>query len=143
MRFQLALNVQDLQQSIDYYSKMFNASPHKVKPGYANFAINNPPLKLVLIENDSASERINHLGVEVGQHEDLNGIINRLDVLEMTDKKEQETTCCYATQNKAWTLEPEGIRWEWYTITDDNPENAMPLKNGSCCVTVSSTDNCN
>ena len=142
MRFQLALNVRNLEESITYYSKLFNAQPHKVKTGYANFALTNPSLKLVLIENTNASEQINHLGVEVNQDENLSGIIDRLDKMEITDRKEQQTTCCYATQDKAWSVAPDGIDWEWYTITDDNPDNARPLENGTCCTSANNAVNC-
>ena len=141
MRVQIALNVSNLEESIAYYSKLFHTTPHKIKPGYANFAINQPPLKLVLIENVNSKERVNHLGVEVNQDEDLPGIIDRLDTAQLTDSKEQEAVCCYAAQNKAWSIEPDGIHWEWYTITDDDPENAPQLKEGICCAS-SSNANC-
>jgi len=121
MRLQLALNVRNLEEAIEYYSKLFNDVPHKVRPGYANFAIDEPPLKLVLFENPQASERLNHLGVEVFTTEDLSAAARRLEETGMIDKIESNGTCCHATQDKIWSKEPQGLNWEWYRITDDNP----------------------
>jgi len=133
MRLQLALNVRDIEEAVTYYSKLFNTLPHKVREGYANFAIDNPPLKLVLIENPNAGERINHLGVEVDQKEDLGGLIKRLEGDGVADKVEEQTTCCFATQDKIWSSEPQGLSWEWYTITDDNPVEVNASKSSVCC----------
>ena len=133
MRLQLALNVRSIEEATAYYAKLFDTTPHKIREGYANFAIENPPLKLVLIENAHADERINHLGVEVGQEEDLNAVVNRLDQAGITDKKEEKTTCCFATQDKAWSVEPQGLHWEWYTITDDDPVEKNNSRDNVCC----------
>ena len=119
MRLQLALNVKDLDQAVDYYSRMFGTEPHKRRPGYANFAIDNPALKLVLFENPGATDRINHLGVETQSQEELDSAIDRLTDAGLADKLEEDSTCCHAVQNKIWSKEPEGIAWEWYRITDD------------------------
>ena len=119
MRLQLALNVEDLDRAIDYYSRLFGAEPHKIRPGYANFAIDNPPLKLVLFENGKADDRINHLGVETQTQEELDEAIERITSAGLADKLEENTTCCHAVQNKVWSKEPQGIAWEWYRITDD------------------------
>lgn len=129
MRLQLALNVKDLDRAVDYYSRLFGVSPHKRRPGYANFAIDDPALKLVLFENQSASERINHLGVEAETQEELNAAIDRLSAEGIAERLEQNTTCCHATQNKVWSSEPDGINWEWYRITDDAP----PASEKVCC----------
>ena len=133
MRVQLALNVKDLEQAVDYYSTLFNSTPHKRRPGYANFAIDKPPLKLVLVENANADERINHLGVELTADEGLPEVIERLDRVGVVDLVEEQTTCCFATQDKVWSTEPEGLRWEWYTITDDNPEVESRPTSKVCC----------
>jgi catechol 2,3-dioxygenase-like lactoylglutathione lyase family enzyme len=119
-RLQLALNVRDLEGAIAFYSKMFGASVHKRKPGYANFAIENPPLKLVLFEVPDAPERINHLGVEVFRDEDVHAATERLRAAGMEHLVEDEKTCCYAKQNKVWASEPEGLRWEWYRVVEDS-----------------------
>lgn len=133
MRLQLALNVRNLEEAVSYYSKLFDSQPHKLRDGYANFAISNPPLKLVLIENPSAEQRINHLGVEVDQNEGLNDVGKRLDRNGVADEVEEETTCCFATQDKVWSTEPQGLHWEWYTITDDNPSEVNTSKSKVCC----------
>jgi catechol 2,3-dioxygenase-like lactoylglutathione lyase family enzyme len=122
MRIQLALNVRNLDEAVAYYAKLFGATPHKRRPGYANFAIDEPPLKLVLLENPSAAERINHLGVEVFEQAEVDGAIARLGGAGLVDKVETEQLCCHAVQNKVWSVEPQGLRWEWYRITDDAPE---------------------
>jgi len=129
MRLQLALNVKDLDRAVDYYSRLFGVSPHKRRPGYANFAIDDPALKLVLFENQSASERINHLGVEVETEEELNAAIDRLSAEGIAERFEQNTVCCHATQNKVWSSEPDGLKWEWYRITDDAPS----ASENACC----------
>jgi len=119
-RLQLALNVRDLERAIDFYSKMFDAPVNKRKPGYANFAIENPPLKLVLFEVPDAPERINHLGVEVFRDEDVHVATERLRAAGMQHLVEDEKTCCYAKQNKVWATEPEGLRWEWYRVIENS-----------------------
>ena len=120
MRLQLALNVKDLDQAVDFYSRMFGAEVNKRKPGYANFAIEDPPLKLVLFESADAPERINHLGVEVFEDEEVDVATRRLASQGMEHLVETEATCCFATQNKVWAQEPEGLRWEWYKILEDS-----------------------
>ena len=133
MRLQLALNVRDIDEAINYYSKLFDTKAHKRREGYANFAVDNPPLKLVLIENPNAAHRINHLGVEVDQHKDLNEVIKRLEQDGIADEIEDQTTCCFATQDKVSSTEPQGLYWEWYTITDDNPKEDNDSKSAVCC----------
>ena len=120
MRFQLALNVNDLDEAIVYYSKLFGVPVNKRKPGYANFAIDEPPLKLVLFELPDATERLNHLGVEVFEDEDVAAATDRLRASGMDTLVEDETTCCYAKANKVWATEPDGMRWEWYRVLEDS-----------------------
>jgi uncharacterized glyoxalase superfamily protein PhnB len=120
MRLQLALNVKDLDEAVDYYSKLFDAKVNKRKPGYANFAIDEPPLKLVLFENPDADERLNHLGVEVFDDGDVQAASDRLKAAGMAERVEAAQTCCYATQNKVWTSDPQGMRWEWYRVIEDS-----------------------
>jgi catechol 2,3-dioxygenase-like lactoylglutathione lyase family enzyme len=120
MRVQLALNVKDLDEAVDFYSKLFDAKVNKRKPGYANFAIEEPPLKLVLFENPDADERLNHLGVEVFADEEVRAATERLKNAGMADSVEDEQTCCYATQNKVWSVDPQGTRWEWYRVIEDS-----------------------
>jgi catechol 2,3-dioxygenase-like lactoylglutathione lyase family enzyme len=120
MRLQLALNVNDLEAAVEFYSKMFGVKVNKRKPGYANFAIDEPPLKLVLFEAPDAAERHNHLGVEVFDDEAVDVATKRLEDQGMADLVESETTCCYAKSNKVWAQEPQGLRWEWYRVLDDS-----------------------
>ncbi len=120
MRIQLALNVRDLEAAIDFYSKMFDVPVHKRRPGYANFVVDQPPLKLVLFQLPDAPERLNHLGVEVFDDEDVTVATERLKSAGLEHLVEDETTCCYAKQNKVWASEPDGMRWEWYRIIEDS-----------------------
>jgi catechol 2,3-dioxygenase-like lactoylglutathione lyase family enzyme len=133
MRLQLALNVRNLEEAVSYYSKLFGVQPHKERPGYANFAIDRPPLKLVLFENPHATERLNHLGVEVFKPEEVETAFQRLEPEGLVEEVQRGETCCYATQDKVWSREPQGLRWEWYRITDDDPVAAAPSPAASCC----------
>ena len=119
MRLQLALNVRDLDAAVDFYSKLFGVEPGKREPGYANFAIAEPPLKLVLFEAPSAPERLNHLGVEVFDDADVSNAADRIRESGLQYSIENDTTCCHARQNKVWAQEPEGLRWEWYRVIED------------------------
>ena len=120
MRVQLALNVNDIDEAVEFYSKLFDAKVAKRKPGYANFAIDEPPLKLVLFENPGADERLNHLGVEVFDDGDVHAATDRLRSAGMANSVEDAKTCCYATQNKVWATDPQGMRWEWYRVIEDS-----------------------
>ncbi len=133
MRLQLALNVKDLDEAVAFYGELFDTQPHKRRPGYANFAIDKPPLKLVLFENPTAAERLNHLGVEVFDQAALDDATERLSAAGILDQTQPETTCCHATQSKAWSKEPQGLSWEWYRILDDNPAASSLPDGGVCC----------
>jgi catechol 2,3-dioxygenase-like lactoylglutathione lyase family enzyme len=120
-RVQLALNVNDLGESIAFYSKLFGAEPAKVRPGYANFAIGEPPLKLVLLENPGQGGTLNHLGVEVASTDAVEAEQARLGEAGLASIQERDTTCCYARQDKFWvTGSPDGERWEIYTVLEDS-----------------------
>lgn len=138
MRLQLALNVRDLDEAVAYYGELFNAEPHKRHPGYANFAIDQPPLKLVLFEDPEAAERLNHLGVEAFAEAEVADAEQRLRNAGILTQVQRDEACCHATQNKVWSSDPQGLRWEWYRIVDDQPvERACsPRDSGeedSCC----------
>jgi uncharacterized glyoxalase superfamily protein PhnB len=120
MRVQLALNVENLEEAVAYYSKLFGAEVNKRKPGYANFAIDEPPLKLVLFEAPGASERLNHLGVEVFDQEEVEKAQNRLEASGIAGLVQEETTCCYAKASKVWSNDPQGMRWEWYRVIENS-----------------------
>jgi catechol 2,3-dioxygenase-like lactoylglutathione lyase family enzyme len=119
-RVQLALNVDHLDEAIAFYSKLFGTEPAKIKPGYANFAITEPPLKLVLIENLGHGGTLNHLGVEVADSDSVHTEIARLTGEGLFTEEEINTTCCFAAQDKVWVTGPAGERWEVYTVLADS-----------------------
>jgi catechol 2,3-dioxygenase-like lactoylglutathione lyase family enzyme len=126
MRVQLALNVRDLDEAVAYYARLFGAAPNKRKPGYANFALDRPPLKLVLLELPDAPERLNHLGVEVFEQAELDDAVQRLSAAGIADQVESDRTCCYARQDKVWSQDPQGARWEFYRVLADAENFAEP-----------------
>ena len=133
-RVQLALNVSDLAQAIDFYSKLFGCAPAKVREGYANFAIAEPPLKLVLIENADEGGTLNHLGVEVESTDHVHDAITRLQGEGMDTLVEDGTTCCFAVQDKVWVDGPDAEKWEIYTVLSDAPVwRITPAVDGECC----------
>ena len=142
-RLQLALNVDDLEQSIAFYTNLFGTEPAKVKPGYANFAVAEPALKLVLIENPGRGGSLNHLGVEVTDTDTVDSEQRRLAEAGLASVDERDSTCCYAKQDKFWVEgAPNGERWEVYTVLEDTQdfgqhagENEMtePRSGSVCC----------
>ncbi len=121
-RVQLALNVNDLNESIAFYSKLFGTEPAKIRPGYANFAIAEPPLKLILMENPGQGGSLNHLGVEVADTDAVDAEQARLAQAGLASGNERDTTCCYAKQDKFWVEgAPNGELWEIYTVLEDSP----------------------
>jgi len=143
-RVQLALNVSDLDAAITFYSKLFNATPAKVRPGYANFAIAEPPLKLVLIEGQGEPGSLNHLGVEVESTEIVAAANTRLTGEGLACATEDEVACCYAVQDKVWVDAPDGEPWEIYTVLSDvemTPGQLRTVDPGTdsdtmCCATA-------
>jgi catechol 2,3-dioxygenase-like lactoylglutathione lyase family enzyme len=138
-RVQLAINVTDLDAAVDFYSKLFRAEPAKRKPGYANFAIEEPPLKLVLIENadTAAAGTLNHLGVEVFSAEEVAATQRRL-AGEGLATAEESGVCCYAQQEKVWVNDPDGAPWEIYTVLADSEvaghgQRAAAVESSACC----------
>ena len=140
-RVQLALNVADLGQAVVFYSKLFETEPAKVRPGYANFAIDDPPLKLVLIEDASQTPgTLNHLGVEVENREEVASAIGRLQREGMVTAVEDEVACCYALQDKVWVDGPGGEPWEIYAVLENIEMEPGRLRTvepdaSSCCAT--------
>ena len=119
-RLQLALNVEDLDAAVAFYTQVFATPPAKQRPGYANFAIADPPLKLVLFENPEAGATLNHLGVEVDSTDEVADAAERFRDAGLTAADERDTTCCYATQDKVWVTAPDGRAWEFYTVLADS-----------------------
>jgi len=132
-RLQLALNVADLDEAIAFYSKFFDTEPAKVRPGYANFAIAQPPLKLVLFEGAGEPGSINHLGVEVNSTDEVVAATARLAGLGFATDVEEQTTCCHAVQDKVWVDGPDHSRWEVYTVLADAVVEQAPTGEDLCC----------
>jgi catechol 2,3-dioxygenase-like lactoylglutathione lyase family enzyme len=134
-RVQLALNVDDLDEAVAFYSTLFDTEPAKRRPGYANFAIAEPPLKLVLLENPGLGGSLNHLGVEVGDVDTVDAEQTRLAQHGLSSIDERGTTCCYAKQDKFWVQgAPHGERWEIYTVLADSPTfGGDSATDASCC----------
>jgi catechol 2,3-dioxygenase-like lactoylglutathione lyase family enzyme len=136
-RLQLALNVDDLDRSVEFYSKLFDTEPAKRRPGYANFIVATPPLKLVLIENPGQGGSLNHLGVEVSDTDAVDAEQARLAEHGLVTVDERDSTCCYARQDKFWVENtPDGEQWEIYTVLSDSPTFAAS-QDGTrdCCAT--------
>lgn len=138
-RVQLALRVSDLEGSVAFYRSLFGVEPAKRRPGYANFAVADPPLKLVLVEGGPGRPTVlDHLGVEVETADEVREATDRLSALGLRTRTETDTTCCYARQDKVWVRGPGGEPWEVYTVTGDSatfgaePDSGAEPP-GSCC----------
>jgi catechol 2,3-dioxygenase-like lactoylglutathione lyase family enzyme len=139
-RVQLALNVSDLEAAVTFYTKLFGTEPAKRRPGYANFAVVDPPLKLVLFETEDArpdgvTGALNHLGIEVESTDAVRIATERLTEDGLMPRAVEGTTCCYALQDKAWVSDPDGAPWEVYTVLADAPEQTELgcVGVGGCC----------
>jgi len=132
MRLQLALNVSNLDESIEFYEKMFDTPVLKKKPGYANFAIENPPLKLVLFEQPEHGGTINHLGVEVETGQQVEAAEKRISDSGIETTGVDDTLCCYAAKTETWVESPDN-RWEWYVKTGDSDQAENIVIEDGCC----------
>ncbi|GAA2530510.1 ArsI/CadI family heavy metal resistance metalloenzyme [Pilimelia columellifera] len=140
-RVQLALRVADLEGSIDFYTRLFGAEPAKRRPGYANFAIAEPPLKLVLIEGEPDQPTVmDHLGVEVFGQDEVAEASRRLTASGLVTLEENDTECCYAIQDKVWVRGPGGEPWEVYTVKADAPQLARAADSSCCAATTATAD---
>ena len=148
-RVQLALNVADIDAAVEFYGTLFGAQPAKRRPGYANFAIVEPPLKLVLIEDKERGQGVlgalNHLGVEVQEPADVAAAAARFDSRGLDTLVQKNTSCCYAVQDKVWVNDPDGTPWEYYTVLSDsadasNVEVGEPDADGCCAPTQLTAD---
>jgi catechol 2,3-dioxygenase-like lactoylglutathione lyase family enzyme len=149
-RVQLALRVADLDASIEFYSRLFDTTPAKRRPGYANFAIAEPPLKLVLLEGRPGEDtRMDHLGVEVESTDLVASATNRLADAGLATRVEDNTTCCYAVQDKVWVTGPGREPWEVYTVTGDarpdlegrtSRDLSAVAGDGTCCASDGTAD---
>ena len=141
-RVQLALNVTDVDAAVDFYSKLFATPVNKRKPGYANFEIAEPPLKLVLIEAADGGT-LNHLGVETMDAADVLAAESRLSETGLETTGVDDTTCCYATKTETWVTDPDGAKWEWYVKTGDAEQMAnqvMGDEGAACCAPTAATE---
>lgn len=130
-RVQLAIDVSDLEAAIAFYERLFDTPVTKRRPGYANFAIEEPALKLVLLESaDGRGARLNHLGVEVSSTDEVRAATGRLGAAGLATRAEDGVDCCYATQDKVWVSDPDGAPWEVYTVLDDSTVGAEA---SACC----------
>jgi catechol 2,3-dioxygenase-like lactoylglutathione lyase family enzyme len=140
-RVQLALRVADLDASVEFYRKLFGVGPAKRRPGYANFAINEPPFKLVLIEGDPGqATAMDHLGIEVESSEQVRAATTRLSGAGLGTAVEDATTCCYAVQDKVWVHGPGAEPWEVYTVLSDAPEAVSIHPAPGDCLCTSAAD---
>ena len=132
-RVQLALNVSNIDEAVAFYSKLFQVEPAKRREGYANFAVETPPLKLVLIENPGAAGSLNHLGVEVFSTDEVAAAQARLAGDGLATATEENVTCCYAVQDKVWVDDPDGAPWEIYTVLGDSDAPNGDLRTVDVC----------
>ena len=149
MRLQLALNVDDIDQAVDFYTRLFGVEPAKRRDGYANFAIDEPPLKLVLFEKPGDGGTINHLGVETMSDDEVFGAQRRLAAAGLETTGVDETMCCYADKVETWVTDPAGVEWEWYVKSGDNEvrdnvvvatpvaADVAPASDTACCAVAS------
>jgi catechol 2,3-dioxygenase-like lactoylglutathione lyase family enzyme len=141
-RVQLALNVSDIDEAVAFYAKLFGAEPAKRKPGYANFAIADPPLKLVLIES-AGGGTLNHLGVETETGDEVLAAESRLSEEGVQTTGVDDTVCCYATKTETWVTDPDGARWEWYVKTGDADQMTNQVlgegETATCCAPADAT----
>ncbi|WP_433389140.1 ArsI/CadI family heavy metal resistance metalloenzyme [Micromonospora sp. KLBMP9576] len=132
-RVQLALRVSDLEGSVAFYAKLFGVEPAKRRPGYANFAVENPPLKLVLLEGEAGQPTVmDHLGVEVSSTDEVNAATSRLADAGLITLEENSTECCYALQDKVWVRGPGNEPWEVYTVKGDSDQLQKVTESGCC-----------
>jgi catechol 2,3-dioxygenase-like lactoylglutathione lyase family enzyme len=145
-RVQLALNVSDLEAAVDFYSKLFAVEPAKRRPGYANFAVVDPPLKLVLIEGHGEPASLNHLGVEVSSTDEVSATHARLSDEGVPTATEDNVTCCYAVQDKVWVDDPDGAPWEIHPVLADAEmpggqlRTVEPVDGTACCSVTPDAD---
>ena len=136
LKAHLALNVNNVENSLEFYKKMFGIEPSKVRTGYAKFDVNNPPLNLTLNQVPfDGPGALSHLGIQVAATDDVLAMKNRWQELGLVPREEMQTTCCYAVQDKAWVHDPDGNEWEVFVVLEDNlPEGAKKSADAECCV---------
>jgi len=138
LKAHLAINVNDVETSIDFYKKMFGIEPSKVRIGYAKFDVANPPLNFTLNQVPfETSGALSHLGIQVASTEDVQAMKSRWADAGLTPREEMQTTCCYALQDKAWVHDPDGNEWEVFVVLKDNlSQEVQDSADKTCCVTT-------
>jgi len=140
-RLHLALNTKHFDKSVEFYKALFNVTPSKIKPGYAKFEVQSPPLNLTLNLADKVTgNQLNHLGIEVKTVGDVNQQNERLKKLGLETLVEKSTICCYAHQNKVWVKDPDGNSWETFLVFDDSEERDGPERSTVCCVSMDNSN---
>ena len=141
-RIQLALNVDDIAEATAFYTRMFGVAPHKQREGYANFAIEDPPLKLVLFQNPGAPERLNHLGIEAPTSQQVTAALARFTEAGLETRETEQDVCCHAAQHKVFVTAPDVPLgwWEYYTVTDDDPANPDGASTSVCELSCAAGD---
>ncbi|MDQ6787412.1 MAG: VOC family protein [Acidobacteriota bacterium] len=141
LKAHLAVNVRNVEQSIEFYKKMFGIEPSKIRTGYAKFDVQNPPLNFTLNErNFSERGALSHLGIQVASTEDMLAMRENWERVGLVTRDEMQTNCCYATQDKTWTRDPDGNEWEVFVVLEDNlPKTAETLQAADCCAPKSAT----
>jgi len=141
-RLHLALNTNQLDRSIEFYEALFNIKPIKVKSGYAKFDVENPPLNLTLNEaNNVSGNQISHLGIEIKARKGVKNQFERFKVLGLETRIEEDTTCCFAKQDKVWVTDPDGNAWETFVVLEDSDLAKDQDSDSSCCISSAETTN--
>jgi catechol 2,3-dioxygenase-like lactoylglutathione lyase family enzyme len=141
-RLHLALNTNHFDKSVEFYRALFNTEPSKVKPGYAKFEVENPSVNLTLNEADQVSgNRINHLGIEIKTGKGVKNQSERFKTLGMDTRVEEDTTCCFAIQDKVWVTDPDGNAWETFVVFEDSELRKDPDSDSACCIPSAETTN--
>lgn len=130
-RFQLSLNVADVDAAVDFYTKLFGVAPAKHNPGYANFVVADPPMKFIVVEGEGQSGSINHLGIEHDTGTQVAAETHRVEAAGLVVELDDPHTCCYATQEKAWVNDTEGLQWEIYTVVANTPNFGASPRGGT------------
>jgi len=132
LKAHLALNVQNVERSIEFYRKLLGIEPSKVRTGYAKFDVQNPPLNFTLNEH-RFSERgaLSHLGIQVASTNDVLAMREKWIAAGLITRDEMQTSCCYALQDKAWVKDPDGYEWEVFVVLEDNLAETTPCECGT------------